>query len=273
RTRRGPHRDRCSVQARGVAGARRAPGTDRVRRDDRHRCGRAVPGAPLRSRASGRGGRQAAGLSAHRAGEPGARALGHDDAVRGPADEIDALRRRLTRAEGGDGQVAAVVGEAGVGKSRLIHELAHAHRPDGWRVLEATSVSYGQAMSYWPIVELLKQYFAIQDRDHPHEIRDKIRAGVLALDPALAPTVPAFQALLDVPVDDRGWGKLEPPQRRQRTLDAVKRLLLREAREHPLLVIFEDLHWIDRETQSLLDTLAESVGSARLLLLVSYRPE
>jgi DNA-binding NtrC family response regulator/tetratricopeptide (TPR) repeat protein len=191
----------------------------------------------------------------------------------GRREEIDALRRRLTRAEGGDGQVAAVVGEAGVGKSRLIHELAHAHRPDGWRVLEATSVSYGQAMSYGPIVELLKQYFAIQDRDHPHEIRDKIRGGVLALDAALEPTVPAFQALLDVPVEDPAWGRLEPPQRRQRTLEAVKRLLLREAREHPLLVIFEDLHWIDRETQSLLDTLADSLGSARLLLLVSYRPE
>ena len=191
----------------------------------------------------------------------------------GRREEIDALRRRLARAEGGDGQVAAVVGEAGVGKSRLIHELAHAQRPDRWRVLEAMSVSYGQAMSYWPIVELLKQYFAIQDRDRPHEIGDKIRAGVLALDPALEPTVPPFQALLDVPVDDPAWGKLEPPQRRERTLEAVKRLLVREAREHPLLVIFEDLHWIDRETQSLLDTLAESVGSTRLLLLVSYRPE
>ena len=191
----------------------------------------------------------------------------------GRREEIDALQRRLTRAERGDGQVTAVVGEAGVGKSRLIHELAHAHRPDGWRVLEATSVSYGQAMSYLPIVELLKQYFAVQDRDHPDEIRDKITHGLLALDTALEPTVAAFQALLDVAVDNAAWRKLDPAQRRQRTLEAVKRLLLREARERPLLLIFEDLHWIDRETQSLLDTLADSLGSARLLLLVSYRPE
>jgi len=169
--------------------------------------------------------------------------------------------------------VAAVVGEAGVGKSRLIHEFVHGHRQSGWRVLEATSVSYGQAMSYLPVVNLLKQYFAILDRDHPHEIRDKIRDGLLALDPALEPTVPVFQALLDVPVDDAAWHRLDPAHRRRRTLEAVKRLLLREARVHPLLVIFEDLHWIDRETQSLLDTLVESLSSSRLLLLVSYRQE
>jgi predicted ATPase len=80
-------------------------------------------------------------------------------------------------------------------------------------------------------------------------------------------------ALLDVPVDDASWQTLDPAQRRQRTLDAVKRLLLREAREQPLLLIFEDLHWIDSETQAFLDTLVDSLGSARLLLLVNYRPE
>ena len=191
----------------------------------------------------------------------------------GRREELDALRRRMMRAEGGDGQVAAVVGEAGVGKSRLIHEVAHAQRPAGWRVLEGTAASYLQATSYWPVVDLLKQYFAIQDRDHPQEIRDRIEARVLALDPALAPTVPAFQALLDVLADDATWRKIDPAERRQRTLEAVKRLVLRETREHPLLLIFEDLHWIDRETQALLDTLADSLGSARLLLLVSYRPE
>ena len=78
--------------------------------------------------------------------------------------------------------------------------------------------------------------------------------------------------LLDVPVEDAAWETLDPTERRQRTLDAVKRLLLREAREQPLLVIFEDLHWIDTETQALLDGLVDSLGSARLLLLVNYRP-
>ena len=96
---------------------------------------------------------------------------------------------------------------------------------------------------------------------------------LLTLDRALEPTLPALLALLDVPVDDAAWQTLDPGQRRQRTLDAVKRLLLREARQQPLLVIFEDLHWIDGETQALLDGLVDSLVSARLLLLVDYRPE
>src|SRR5205807_6349037 len=96
---------------------------------------------------------------------------------------------------------------------------------------------------------------------------------VLTLDPALGATLPAFLSLLDVPVDDPAWHALEPPQRRQRTLDTCKRLLLRESVEQPLLLVFEDLHWIDAETQALLDGLVESLPTARLLLLVNYRPE
>ena len=191
----------------------------------------------------------------------------------GRREELDLLRSRLTMAAGGHGQVVAVVGEAGVGKSRLIYELAAAQRPDGWRVLEATAVSYGQSMGYLPVIALLKGYFAIQDRDELREVSEKVAGKLLTLDAARRPTLSGLLALLDVPVDDAAWRALDPTQRRQRTLDAVRRLLLREAREQPLLLIFEDLHWIDSETQALLDGLVETVGSARLLLLVSYRPE
>jgi tetratricopeptide (TPR) repeat protein len=169
--------------------------------------------------------------------------------------------------------VAAVVGEAGVGKSRLVYEFTHSHRLHGWLVLESASVSYGKAMSYLPVIDLLTGYFKIQDRDDLREIREKVTGKLLTLDRALEPTLPALLALLDVPVDDAAWRTLDPGQRRQLTLDAVKRLLLREAHEQALLLIFEDLHWLDGETQALLDGLVESLGSARLLLLVNYRPE
>src|SRR4029453_15965094 len=96
---------------------------------------------------------------------------------------------------------------------------------------------------------------------------------VLGLDRALEFLLPPLLALLDVPVEDAAWQALDPPQRRQRTLDAVKRLLLRESQVQPLLVVFEDLHWMDGETQALLDSLVDSLGSVRLLLLVNYRPE
>jgi tetratricopeptide (TPR) repeat protein len=104
-------------------------------------------------------------------------------------------------------------------------------------------------------------------------MRAKVLGRMLALDRALEPLLPPLLALLDVPVEDALWQSLDPPQRRQRTLDAVKRLLLRESQGQPLLVVFEDLHWVDGETQALLDSLVESMGSARLLLLVNYRPE
>ncbi len=187
--------------------------------------------------------------------------------------EVEHLRRVLGQAGVGRGQVVAIVGEAGVGKSRLVYEFTHSHRVQDWLILEASSVSYGKATSYLAVIDLLKGYFKIGDRDDHREMRDKVLGRVLGLDRALEPLLPPLLALLDVPVEDPAWQNLDPPQRRQRTLDAVKRLLLRESQVQPLLVVFEDLHWVDDETQALLDSLVESLGSARLLLLVNYRPE
>jgi tetratricopeptide (TPR) repeat protein len=186
--------------------------------------------------------------------------------------EIEHLRRVVAQAGAGHGQVVAIVGEAGVGKSRLTYEFARSHRVQGWLILEASSLSYGKATSYLPVIDLLKSYFEIGDRDDHREMHDKVLGRVLGLDRALEPLLSPLLALLDVPADDAAWQKLDPPQRRQRMLDAVKRLLFRESQVQPLLVVFEDLHWIDGETQALLDSLVESLCSARLLLLVTYRP-
>jgi class 3 adenylate cyclase/tetratricopeptide (TPR) repeat protein len=187
----------------------------------------------------------------------------------GRTTELEQLRGTLDRASQGHGQVVAVVGEPGVGKSRLFWELLHSHRVHGCLVVQSASVSYGKATAYLPVIELLRGYFEIESRDDPRKIREKVTGKVLTL----APTVPVLLALLDVPVDDASWQTLDPSQRRQKTLDAVKRLLLRESEIQPLVVVFEDLHWIDGETQSLLDSLVESLPAARLLLLVNYRPE
>ena len=164
-------------------------------------------------------------------------------------------------------------GEPGLGKSRLFYEFIHSHRTQGWLIVESGSVSYGKATPYLPLIDLLKAYFKIHDRDNQREIREKVTGKLLTLDESLKPTLPAFLALLDIPVDDQQWQALDPPQKRQRTLDACKRLLFRESQAQPLLLVFEDLHWIDAETQTLLDSLVESLPTARLLLLVNYRPE
>ena len=187
--------------------------------------------------------------------------------------ELEQLRRARQLAGETHGQVVAIMGEAGVGKSRLVYEFVHSHRLQGWLILDSASVSYGKATSYLPVTNLLKEYFKIQDRDELRDIREKVTGKLLTLDDALKPTLPALLPLFDVSVEDPSWQALDPSQRRQRTLDAVRRLLLREAREQPLLLIFEDLHWIDGETQALLDGLVDSLGSARLLLLLNYRPE
>ncbi|HWC01973.1 MAG TPA: AAA family ATPase [Methylomirabilota bacterium] len=191
----------------------------------------------------------------------------------GRAGELDQLRQALGRAGNGQGQIVAIVGEPGVGKSRLVWEVTHSHRVHGWLVLQAGSVSYGKATSYLPVIDLLRSYFAIEDRDGPRAVREKLTGRLLTLDRALEGDLTALLSLLEAAADDPAWAALDPSQRRRRTLDAVKRLLLRESQVQPLLVVFEDLHWIDSETQALLDALVESLPAARVLLLVNYRPE
>ena len=187
--------------------------------------------------------------------------------------ECDAMYQALERAGASHGQAVALVGEAGVGKSRLVYELVHSHHIQGWRVLESASVSYGKATPYFPVIDLLRRYCHVDDGDDTRTMRAKVTGQVLTLDEALQETLPALLALLDALPADSPFARLDPPQRRQRTLDALKRLLLRESQVQPLLLVFEDLHWIDTETQALLDSLVESLPTARLLLLVNYRPE
>ena len=187
--------------------------------------------------------------------------------------ELAGLGQALTRAGAGHGEVVAILGEAGVGKSRLVWEFSHSSRTQGWLVLESGSVSHGKATPYRPLIDLLTSYFQIEDSDPPGKIGDKVTGKVLGLDPLLLPLVHGFFALLDVPVEAPDWHALDPAQRRLRTLDAVRRLLLRESQVQPLVVVFEDLQWIDAETKALLDALIESLPAARILLIVSYRPE
>src|SRR5262245_6885696 len=192
----------------------------------------------------------------------------------GRTSEMAQLAEPLDLARRGRGQVVAVVGEPGVGKSRLFWEFAHSHRTDGCLVLEAASVSYGKATTYLPVSELLRDYFQIEPRDDVRKIREKVIGKLFSLDRGLEPALPALLALLDVPSDDDPeWARLEPPQRRPRTLESVKRLLLRESQVQPLVLIFEDLHWIDSETRAVLEALVESLPTSRLLLLINYRPE
>jgi predicted ATPase len=191
----------------------------------------------------------------------------------GRQPELAALQQALERTGTGHGEVVALVGEAGVGKSRLVYEFVHAHHTRGWLVLESASVSYGKATPYFPVIDLLKRYTHVEDQDDTRTIRAKVTGQVLTLDETLHGAIPALLSLLDALPEDSPFLALDPPQRRRQTLEALKRVFVRESQVQPLLLVFEDLHWIDTETQAWLDSLVESLPTARLLLLVNYRPE
>ena len=188
-------------------------------------------------------------------GRRGARSLALRRAGRASGPAATGARARPQRARPGRGRSR----EAGVGSPDSYGSSPTPIALEGWLDRRGSSVSYGKATRYLPMIDLLQAYFQIEDRETPRGIREKVTGKLLTLDRALKPSLPAFLALLDVPADDSAWQRLDPPQRRQRTLDAVKRLLLRESQEQPLLVVFEDLHWIDAETQALLDSLVESL--------------
>jgi class 3 adenylate cyclase/tetratricopeptide (TPR) repeat protein len=187
--------------------------------------------------------------------------------------ELEELRHAMGRIPGGHGHVVAIVGEPGVGKSRLIWEITDSPRAHGWLVLRAGSVSYRTATSYLLIIDLLKRYFAIDDRDGLVVAREKMLSKLSSLDHRPEADLPALLSLLDLPTDDPAWLGLDPIQRRRRTVDGVIQLLARASQVQPLLIVLEDLHWIDLESQALLDALVDRLPAFRLLLIVDYRPE
>jgi class 3 adenylate cyclase/tetratricopeptide (TPR) repeat protein len=186
--------------------------------------------------------------------------------------EMETLRHAAGLAKEGHGQIAAAVAEAGTGKSRLFFEFK-ATNSAGWMVLEAFSVSHGKASAYLPVIDLLQSYFKIVGEDDRRTRRAKITGNVLTLDRSFEDTLPYLFALLVISESEDPLAVMDPQIRKRRTLEAIKRILLRESLNQPLMVIFEDLHWIDEQTQELLNLLADSIGTAKFLLLVNYRPE
>ncbi len=186
--------------------------------------------------------------------------------------ELEQLDKALELARGGHGQMVAAMAEAGVGKSRLFHEFKMRRQAE-CLVLEAFSFSHGKASAYLPVVDLLKSYFRIADRDDARTRREKVTGKVLALDRALEDTLPHLFALLGIPSGDALLDEMDPSIRRRRTREAVKSLIVRESLNQPLILIFEDLHWVDAESEALLNLVADSIGTAQILMMVNYRPE
>jgi transcriptional regulator with AAA-type ATPase domain/tetratricopeptide (TPR) repeat protein len=188
----------------------------------------------------------------------------------GRQQELGLLEARLRSAMNGEGQLVAVVGEPGVGKSRLLAEFTHGSRGQPVRVLE-TGSAYGTIMPYLPVVELMRRYFGVEPDDDPERVRARVGAAISRSDDGLTRLLSPLLALLGAP--DREWEHLDPAERRYRMLEAVKRVLLVESAIQPLIIVVDDVQWIDSESQVLLGALVTGLPSARILLVLSYRPE
>jgi len=191
----------------------------------------------------------------------------------GRDQEVSTLYEALQRAGSERGEVVAIVGEAGVGKSRLSYEFLRSHHLENWLVLEGSAVSYGESNAWFSVIGLLQRYFDVEEGDDERRIAEKVGGKALMLDASLKPALPPLLSLFDVPVEEQEWEISSQSQRHRLTLDAIKGLLFRESQTQPIVLMFEDLHWLDRETQELLDSLVESLPTSRILVLTNYRPE
>ena len=187
--------------------------------------------------------------------------------------ELACLQERLAQAERGHGQVVGIVGEPGVGKSRLVFEFQQGLTAHRVMVLEGRCLSYGNTIPYLPVLDFLKSYFHIEEHHDGQRIRDKVASKIVTLDQRLEDTVPYLLSLLAVSEPIAALQQMDPQIKRRRTFEAIKRLLLRESLNQPLLLVVEDLHWMDSESQAFFTVLSESLTTTRMLLLVTQRPE
>ena len=187
--------------------------------------------------------------------------------------EVAQLDAAMSRAREGRGQVVTLVGEPGVGKSRLTWEVARTARAQDWLVLMAGCLSAGVAPPYLPLADLLRSYFQIGPGATHEHVRETVTGRLREIDESMVPLAAPVLATLDVPVDEADWQQRDAHGQRRLRLDAVLRLILRASLERPVLLVVDDVQWIDSETQAFLDLLVESLPAARLLLLVNGRPE
>ena len=190
----------------------------------------------------------------------------------GRQTELDTLRGLLRRAAGGNGQALNVIGAAGFGKSRLIHDFV-SELPSEWMVLEAACVPQHTQSSYYPISDLIRHMFGIDIDDTPDTVARRIKEQIASLAPTLSRYLPAISSVLDISVEDREWKKLEPTEKRRETIEAITALLLVQERRTPLLIIVEDVHWIDSETRIILHNVLSLLRGLRIFLLMTQRPE
>jgi class 3 adenylate cyclase/tetratricopeptide (TPR) repeat protein len=177
------------------------------------------------------------------------------------------------KVKSGSGRVVGLLGEAGVGKSRLLLEMRNMLPQGEYHYLEGRCLQYGGSMAYLPVLDILRSYFDIKEGDREFLIKKKMEEKILDLDEKLKGVIPPFQSLLSLKVDDEGFSKLEPKEKREKTFEALRDLMLRVSQEKPLVLTVEDLHWIDKTSEEFLGYLTGWLANTPIMLLLLYRPE
>jgi len=191
----------------------------------------------------------------------------------GRKKSVAALMEVWDRAKSGAGQVVGMVGEAGVGKTRLLLEFKKQLPQDKFTYLEGRCLHYGSSMAYLPIMDILRSFFEIKKEDRNFIIQKKIKDKLFSLDERLVNILPSLQDLLSLGVEDKAYLQLQPGEKKLRIFEAIRDLLIREGERRPLILAVDDLHWIDRTSQEFLGYLIEWLANARILLVLLYRPE
>jgi class 3 adenylate cyclase/tetratricopeptide (TPR) repeat protein len=191
----------------------------------------------------------------------------------GRKNSMTSLNETYDKARSGSGHVVGVVGEAGVGKSRLLLEFRNRFPKGKFTYLEGRCLQYGGAMVYLPILDILRSYFDIKEDDQEVLIKKKMKEKILQLDEKLQGVMPPFCELLSLKVEDEAYQKFEPMQKREKTFEALRDLLVRESQNRPITLVVEDLHWIDKTSEEFLSYLIEWLANTHILLIILYRPE
>jgi class 3 adenylate cyclase/tetratricopeptide (TPR) repeat protein len=191
----------------------------------------------------------------------------------GRTREIETLKEAFDKVKSGEGQVVGIVGEAGVGKSRILLEFRNLLPKGEYTYFEGRCLHYGGSMPYLPILDVTRSFIGVKEGEQEHVIRQKLKERILGLDQNLANVIPPYQELLSLKVDDENFAKLEPKQKREKTFEAIRDLLLRGSQDRPVVLVVEDLHWIDKTTEEFLNYMIGWVPRTRILLLLLYRPE
>ena len=190
----------------------------------------------------------------------------------GRARELGQLRERLICAEAGRGQAVAIVGEPGLGKSRLLYEFRRSLGQGRVSWLEGHCRARGLTVPYGPILEVLRVIFRIEEGDDPLQLGEKLREGMQDLDSDLKEVLPFLEPLFGLPGDDTALRGLEPKDRRQRTQQAILDVLAASARQRPLVLVIENLHWRDESSEDFIALLTGSLPEMAVLMVTTHRP-